>query len=95
MAVLPDASEASLRVFLADHIEPGSTVVTDGLQSYRRAVGDDYVGDDYGHERIIGAGPELPGVHRVVLRFSRRNSRTSRNSHRREAPMRAYGASHR
>ena len=29
LAVLPDASACSLRTFLADHVEPGSTVVTD------------------------------------------------------------------
>jgi hypothetical protein len=34
MAPLADASAASLRAFLADHVEAGATVVTDGWQGY-------------------------------------------------------------
>jgi hypothetical protein len=34
MAALPDASAVSLSAFLADHVEPGATVVTDGWSAY-------------------------------------------------------------
>ena len=60
MAVLPDATTESLGSFLTDHVEPGSTVVTDGLQAYRGAM------KDYTHERIVGSDISLPGVHRVA-----------------------------
>ena len=65
MAVLPDAKTDTLRAFLADHVEPGATVITDGWQRYRQATDGRYV-----HERQPGAGREanttLPGVHRVA-----------------------------
>ena len=65
MQVIPDASTDTLRDFLVDNIEPGSTVVTDGWQPYRKATKDRYV-----HERHVAPGhkahEELPGVHRVA-----------------------------
>ena len=67
MAVIEDASAASLRRFLQDHVEPRSVVLTDGWSAYPAAVG-----DDYRHERfpISGSGLAahelLPGVHRVA-----------------------------
>jgi transposase-like protein len=65
MAVLPDASTASLRAFLADHVEDGTTVITDGWQAYRKATAGRYV-----HHRHIAPGRQatvlLPGVHRVA-----------------------------
>jgi transposase-like protein len=65
MAPLVDASGDSLRAFLADNVEPGATVITDGWQAYRPATE-----GLYAHERVPGAsGPEasklLPGVHKV------------------------------
>ncbi len=38
MAILADASTDSLRAFLVDHVEEGSTVITDGWQPYRQAA---------------------------------------------------------
>ncbi len=35
MAPLADASSASLHAFVADHVEPGATVITDVWQGYR------------------------------------------------------------
>jgi len=65
MAVLADASTDSLRAFLADHVEEGSTVITDGWQPYRQATGELYT-----HQRLVVPGPQaaklLPGVHRVA-----------------------------
>lgn len=34
MAPIPDATAATLRAFLVDHVEPGATVITDGWQGY-------------------------------------------------------------
>ncbi len=65
MAVLADASTESLQAFLADHVQDGSTVITDGWQPYRKATGDRYT-----HQRHVVPGPQaaklLPGVHRVA-----------------------------
>ena len=65
LAVLPDASTESLAAFLAAYVEPGSTVVTDGWQPYRDALG-----GTYDHERYVAPGrlahKLLPGVHRVA-----------------------------
>jgi transposase-like protein len=64
-AVLPSAKTVDLRSFITDHIEPGSIVVTDGLNAYWRAT----VG--YRHQPIVGATVELPGVHRVASLIKR------------------------
>lgn len=62
---IPDTNRATLHGFIVQSIEPGSTVVTDGLQAYREMEG-------YVHERQIqklqSADAEhlLPRVHRVV-----------------------------
>ena len=70
MAPLADASSASLHSFVADHVEPGATVVTDGWSGYH---GLDRHG--YGHEahsqraaRARGEDPHnlLPAVQRVA-----------------------------
>ncbi len=70
MAPLTDASGASLRAFITDHVVPGATVVTDAWQGYR---GIERLG--YTHEprsqraaraRGEDAGKLLPGVHRVA-----------------------------
>lgn len=65
MALLADASTDSLRAFLADHVEEGSTVITDGWQPYRQAIAGSYT-----HKRLVVPGPQasrlLPGVHRVA-----------------------------
>ena len=65
MAPLADASGRSLRAFLADDVEPGATVITDGWQAYERATEGLYV-----HEPLPGASRAaahnlLPGVHKV------------------------------
>jgi hypothetical protein len=43
LQVIPDATAPTLGQFLADHVEPGSVVLTDGLKSYPIAVGANYV----------------------------------------------------
>ena len=70
LAVLPDASTESLKAFLTAHVEPGSTVVTDGWQPYKGALQ-----GAYGHERYVAPGrlahELLPGVHRVASLLDR------------------------
>jgi transposase-like protein len=40
MIPVADAKAKTVRAFLADHVEPGSTVVTDGFASYAAALTD-------------------------------------------------------
>ena len=70
MAILADASAASLHPFVTDHVEPGATVITDGWMGYH---GLDRLG--YAHDRRSqraarargeDPGELLPGVHRVA-----------------------------
>jgi transposase-like protein len=67
---IPDTNRATLHGFIHQVIEPGSTVVTDGLQSYRELEG-------YVHDRQIqkhqstDAEHLLPRVHRVISLLKR------------------------
>ena len=67
---IPNTNRATLHGFIVQSIEPGSTVVTDGLQAYREM-------EDYVHRRQIqkhqptDAGHLLPRVHRVISLFKR------------------------
>lgn len=67
---IPDTSRATLHGFIAEVIEPGSTVQTDGLQAYRELSG--YVHD----RRVQRHQPEdaahlLPRAHRVISLLKR------------------------
>ena len=67
---LPDLRKISLQGFLAESVEPGSTLLTDGLPAYREIPG-------YRHEAVVvrkseaDASTLLPGVHRVISLFKR------------------------
>lgn len=67
---IPDTSRRTLHGFIAQAIEPGSTVVTDGLQAYRDLNG-------YLHDRSVQqrrpaeAEHLLPRVHRVASLLKR------------------------
>jgi transposase-like protein len=67
---ISDTNRATLHGFIQQSIEPGSTVVTDGLQAYRELEG-------YGHDRQIqkhqptDAEHLLPRVHRVISLLKR------------------------
>ena len=67
MQVIEDASIASLRPFLLDHVAPGTIVISDGWPSYPSACGDEYT---HQPEPIAPSGSQahelLPGVHRVA-----------------------------
>lgn len=67
---IPDTTRATLHGFIAEAIEPGSTVQTDGLQAYRELSG--YVHD----RRVQKHQPEkaphlLPRAHRVISLLKR------------------------
>lgn len=67
---IPDTNRATLHGFIVEAIEPGSTVVSDGLQAYRELEG-------YVHDRQIqkhqpaDAEHLLPRVHRVISLLKR------------------------
>lgn len=67
---IADTNRATLHGFIADSIEPGSTVVSDGLQAYREL-------DGYVHDRQIqkhqpaDAAHGLPRVQRVISLLKR------------------------
>lgn len=42
LKVIPNAESPTLRSFLMDHVEPGSTILTDGLSSYPGAADSNY-----------------------------------------------------
>jgi len=67
---IPDTSRATLHGFIAQTIEPGSSVVTDGLQAYREMEG--YVHDRQIQKRQPAEAEHLlPRVHRVISLFKR------------------------
>jgi len=67
---IPDLNRATLHGFIAEAIEPGSTVQTDGLQAYRDLQG-------YVHDRQVQkrqpeqAAHLLPRAHRVISLLKR------------------------
>ena len=67
---IPNLTQATLHSFIAQSVEPGSTVRTDGLNAYLGLKG-------YTHERRVqgpnpkAAGKLLPRVHRVVALLKR------------------------
>ena len=67
---LADASAESLHGFVMDHVEPGSTIVTDGWPAYQGLAHLGYVHDrrSQGVARARGDDPNmlLPAVHRVA-----------------------------
>jgi len=67
MQVIDDASVASLRPFLLDHVTPATIVITDGWSSYPTACGEDYT---HRPGPVAPSGLQahelLPGVHRVA-----------------------------
>ncbi len=66
---IPDATKTSLHGFVAEAIEPGSTVRTDGLNAYLGLKG--YVHDRQVQRRQPEGEHLLPRVHRVVSLLKR------------------------
>ncbi len=75
MAPLSDASSASLHAFIAEHVEPGATVITDACQGYRGLEAAGYVHDRRSQRAARAAGEDphelLPAVHRVASLLKR------------------------
>lgn len=72
MRVVSDVRASVLRSFLADSVEGGSVLMTDGLSPYPAAVGENYVHRPF---TLAGTGLKahevLPGVHRVASLLKR------------------------
>ena len=72
LGVIPDASAKSLHAFVADHVEPGSIILTDGWRGYR---GLDTKGYTHKATSISASGMHahvsMPAVHRVASLFKR------------------------
>ena len=70
MAIIPDASAASLHPFVTAHVEPGATVITDAWQGYAGINELGYSRDRRSQRaaRLRGDDPFalLPNVHRVA-----------------------------
>src|SRR5690606_9933429 len=70
MAPLVDASLPELHAFVTDHVEPGSTVITDGWSGYPGVDQLGYVHDRRSQRaaRLRGEDPNelLPAVHRIA-----------------------------
>jgi transposase-like protein len=67
---IPDTQRATLHGFIVQSIEPGSTVVTDGLQAYRELEGFVHARHIQKHQPA-DAEHWLPRVHRVISLFKR------------------------
>ena len=65
--LVDNAAAATLRAFLLNAVEPGSTVVTDGWSAYPKACRDWFVHEPH---PVAGSGHDahelLPAVHRVA-----------------------------
>jgi len=61
LALLADASAASLRAFVTDHVEPGATVITDGWKGY---LGLDRCGSTP-MKRAVSARPGFEAMRRL------------------------------
>jgi len=70
MALLADASSASLHPFVTGHVEPGATVITDAWMGYYGLAGLGYVHQRRSQRAARARGDDpgelLPAVHRVA-----------------------------
>lgn len=69
MARIPDFDRATLHGFIRSSIEPGSTVCTDGLNSYREMEG--FVHDRAVQRRSAPGEHLLPRIHRAISLLKR------------------------
>ena len=69
LARVADASREALHGFITQSVEPGSVVVTDGLQAYRELDG--YVHQRQIRKHLSGDEALLPRVHRVASLLKR------------------------
>ena len=90
MAVLADASGASLRSFVTGNVEPGSRVITDGWVGYNGLAGRGYAHERRNQKAAARRGEDpgelLPAVHRVASLCKRWLLGTHQGSGGRRAP---------
>jgi transposase-like protein len=70
MAILPDASAATLHPFVTGHVQPGARVITDAWMGYHGLAGLGYVHERRSQRAARARGEDpgelLPAVHRVA-----------------------------
>jgi transposase-like protein len=70
MAILPDASAATLHPFVTGHVQPGARVITDAWMGYHGLAGLGYVHERRSQRMARARGDDpgklLPAVHRVA-----------------------------
>lgn len=75
IAILRDGSADSLHPFVTAHVEPGSTVITDGWGGYHGIDKLDYVHEPHSQRAASARGEDtgalLPGVHRIASLLKR------------------------
>jgi hypothetical protein len=96
MAILADASAASLHPFVTGHVKPGATVITDAWQGYSGISGLGYIHDRRSQRAARARGKDpgelLPGVHRAASLAKRWLLGTHQGSVE-EAHLESYSAS--
>lgn len=84
MQVIPDASGATLKAFVADAVEPGARVITDGWGAYRGLAQLGYIHEPRNQSEAKREGTDistlLPGVHRVASLVKRWMASTHQGS---------------
>ena len=71
MSVIPDASKDSLKIFVVDHIEKGTTVITDGWASYSFLTPDGYTHSIITKKHTDSKDKVLPHVHMIITLLKR------------------------
>jgi transposase-like protein/Zn ribbon nucleic-acid-binding protein len=71
MSVIPDASQDSLRGFIADNVEKGATIITDGWAGYFFLASDGYPHTVISKKRTDSEEKMLPHVHMVISLLKR------------------------
>lgn len=71
MSVIPDASGGSLKIFVANHIEKGSSIITDGWAGYTFLTSEGYQHTAIPKKRAKSEGKLLPHVHMVISLLKR------------------------
>ena len=93
MALLADASSASLHPFVTGHVEPGATVITDAWMGYYGLAGLGYVHQRRSQRAARARGDDpgelLPAVHRVAS-LARRWLLSTRQGSVGEAHLQSY-----
>ena len=69
--VINDASGKSLRSFIKDNIEVGSTLVTDAWKGYSSIENEGYVHEIYNQSKTQAAEEMLPHVHTIISLLKR------------------------